>query len=270
MKLLNGAICVLGCILVLSAGASAAAEEYKAGLAAHYYKDATNWNGLWPDDTDTPLADPVACTFTKFKYTQVEPLVNHLFVRSGWFSVRWVGYIDVPGKGENTFVFEVWADDGCRLQIDDDVLVNSWYACPEDIAAAHRTATATLTPGKHRIILEYFQGQSLPEGDSDPIKLYWSCAGLKIEKQIVPGANLCHKAEDEGTPERWVIKPPKTALALAENMWEDAQRAEESKDYKHALRLYRRILVVAPDTEVAKKAKERILTIESDPRISDK
>jgi PA14 domain-containing protein len=268
MKTLCVAFCALCCMLVAT---SASAEEFSAGLAAHYYKDATNWNGLWPDDTDTPLADPKACTFTEFKYTRVEPVVNHLFVRSGWFSVRWVGYIDVPGAGDaKTFLFETWADDGCRLQIDDKVLINSWYACPENIPAAHRTATATLTPGRHRIVIEYFQGQSLEALDSDPIKLYWQCAALGIAKQVVPEDRLSHKEADKGTPDAWEIKPPQTVVQLATSMLTDAQTAEENKDYAYALRLYRRILLIAPDTDAAKTAKERILAIESDPTIGDK
>jgi len=265
MKTMSRGLCLACCALLLAAAANAEDPEYKTGLAAHYYKDATEWNGLWPDDTDTPLADPKACTFTEYKYTNIEPLVNHLFIRSGWFSVRWVGYIDVPGNAENTFAFEVWADDGCRLQIDDNVLINSWYACPENITWAHRTASAALKPGKHRIILEYFQGQSLEENDNDPIKLYWACNNLNIENQIVPETRLVHKEEDEATPDAWAIKPPQTNQQLAENMWNDAQTAENNKDYAHALRLYRRILLIAPDTETAKKAKERILAIEGDP-----
>ncbi|MFO7899103.1 MAG: PA14 domain-containing protein [Planctomycetota bacterium] len=261
-------IVVLACALGVSG--TVWADEYEPGLAAHYYKDATNWNGLWPDDTDTPLADPKACTFTDYKYVQIEPLVNHLFIRSGWFSVRWVGYIDVPGDGENVFLLELWADDGCRLQIDETTLINSWYACPENIEAAHRYASATLTPGKHRVVIEYFQGQSLEANDSDPIKFYWSCQKLGIERRIVPEARLCHKAEDEGTPEAWKIKPPQTVEDLCKSLWELGQEAEETGDYTHALRLYRRILLINPDSAIARKAKERVLAIEADPTIEKK
>jgi hypothetical protein len=243
--------------------ASANAADFEAGLAAHYYKDATHWNGLWPDDTDTPMTDPKAATFTELKYTRVEPVVNHLFIRSGWFSVRWVGYIDVPGEGENVFTFELWADDGCRLQIDDEVLINSWYACPEDIDAAHRLATKKLTPGKHRIVIEYFQGQSLENQDADPVKLYWSCGSLNMTKAVVPQDKLSHKAEDTQNPDSWAIQPPETVEQLGEGMWEDAQAAENSGDLAHALRLYRRILLVSPDTEWATKARARILEIEA-------
>jgi hypothetical protein len=254
----------IACVLLVGV---ASAEEYEAGLAAHYYKDATNWNGLWPDDTDTPMTDPKTATFTEFKYTRVEPVVNHLFVRSGWFSVRWVGYIDVPGDGENVFVFELWADDGCRLQIDDEVLINSWYACPEDIEASHRLATKKLSPGKHRIVVEYFQGQSLEENDADPVKLYWYCTAIGLSREVVPAEKLSHKAEDTQNPDSWEIKPPATVDPLAEGLWEDGQAAEEAGDYAHALRLYRRILVIAPDTEWATKARARIIEIESDPKI---
>ena len=256
--------------LIAFVGSVRAEDVYKPGLAAHYYKDATNWGGLWPDDTDKPLADPKTCTFTKYDHSQVEPVVNHLFIRSGWFSVRWVGYVDVPGDAVNVFTFEVWADDGCRLQVDDQVLVNSWYACPEDIPDAHRTATANLTPGKHRLIVEYFQGQSLEANDSDPIKLYWSCPALKLDKEVIPDAKLSHKTEDEGTPDNWAVKPPLTNQQLAEGCWTDAQNAEAAKDYSYALRLYRRVLLLVPNTELATKAKARILAIESDPTITNK
>ncbi len=265
MNLKNVLLCAVVGAVVLSLTASAG--EYMPGLAAHYYKDATNWNGLWPDDTDAPLANPKDCTFTAYKYTEIEPLINHLFVRSGWFSVRWVGYIDIPGPGDNVFLFDLWADDGCRLQIDDQILINSWYACPENIPEAHRVATITLSPGKHRIIVEYFQGQSLEQNDADPIKLYWACAALGINKQIVPEERFFHKAEDRVITEDndWSIKPPETAEQLATSMWDDAQRAEENGDYVYALRLYRRIIQLAPDSEVAAKARERVLAIESDP-----
>ncbi len=268
MKLTCCVLCLAFCVISLAVPADA--REFLPGLAGHYYKDATNWNGLWPDDTDAPLADPKACTFTKFEYTRVEPLINHLFIRSGWFSVRWVGYIDIPGNEANTFLFEVWADDGCRLQIGDAVLINSWYACPEDIDASHRTATATLAPGKHRIIVEYFQGQSLEQGDHDPVKLYWACSKLNIPKKIVSASVFSHEAADEGTPDAWAIKPPQTNLQLVQNTWDDAQKAEQAGDYAHALRLYRSIVLMAPDSPAAAKAKERILAIEADPRLRGK
>ncbi|MFH1730679.1 MAG: hypothetical protein ABIF82_03380 [Planctomycetota bacterium] len=49
----------LGCVAlcVLAVSGITLAEDYEDGLAAHYYKDATNWNGLWPSDADAPLAD---------------------------------------------------------------------------------------------------------------------------------------------------------------------------------------------------------------------
>ena len=58
----------LGCVMlcVLAVAGVASAEDYEPGLAAHYYKDATNWFGLWPSDTDAPRSGaPVGILWPK-------------------------------------------------------------------------------------------------------------------------------------------------------------------------------------------------------------
>lgn len=190
--------------------------EMSGGLVAHYFQDPQNWNGVWPEELNEPTGSPLDWTFTTYAYSRVEPLVNHKFIRQGWFSVRWVGYLDTrpgapgqseksdkPGKDEGeepaeaSYLFEIWADDGCRLIIDDRTIIDSWQACWEDSPAAVRKAPAVrLSEGRHRVVIEYFQGQSLAKQDADPIKVYWSSAERKIPRQVIPAAHWCHDAAD--------------------------------------------------------------------------
>ena len=182
-------------------------DDYRPGLAAHYYGDPDQWDGLWPNGLPCPSVSAADWTFTSYKYTREEPLVNHQFIHRGWFSVRWQGYLDTVPAGargeEAAYTFSIWADDGCRLFLDDQKLIDDWRPCAQDDPSAVRTATVTLTPGKHKIVVEYFQGQSLQHDDRDPMKLYWECEGRHIPCQIVPASHFSHKAADlQPTPGR--------------------------------------------------------------------
>ncbi|HPD14963.1 MAG TPA: PA14 domain-containing protein [Planctomycetota bacterium] len=191
-------------VLMVGLASLARAEgprEYKQGLVAHYYQDPQFWGGNWPDGVSVPKVNPADWTFTTYAYSRVEPLINHLFIRNGWFSIRWVGYINIePGaSGEHkasdpvNVGFELWADDGARLFIDGQKLIDDWRARWEKTPQSRRKAAATLTPGYHRIVIEYFQGQSLEKDDHDPAKLYWTIGG---RRQIVPASHLFHTDED--------------------------------------------------------------------------
>ncbi len=187
----------------LSAGDGRAAKPGPAadrpGLATHYYRDKRNWGGHWLVGHEPKVAAE-NWTFTKYAYTRKEPLVNHLFIRSGWFSVRWQGYLStsVGNKPDKTakYTFHVWADDGCRLYLDGKLIIDSWSPAWEADAKSHRYAEVTLTPGRHKIVLEYFQGESLRKNDKDPIKLYWQCPARNINEHIIPAANFSHTVED--------------------------------------------------------------------------
>jgi len=310
------------------------------GLVAHYFADPANWNGAWPDNVSVPTADPSDWTFTKYEYSRVEPVINHLFVKKGWFSVRWTGHfnpdvsvapapatvkgrininpnnsdqneftlvlnsgevitrdnlkrryagyagaarslhvkpkgngnqngltvdgipypiandsafdisaasmtvrlyhekagpgeqgqgawwIDIAAEGatlsrgagaptdqgvaskdtaidEPEYIFEILADDGCRLFLDGKAIIDDWQARSEESPEASRMAKPVkLANGNHRIVVEYFQGQSLTDNDHDPIVVYWSCPSRNIQRQIVPAAALSHGEEDTSSPGR--------------------------------------------------------------------
>lgn len=349
MKMHLLALLTVGMVLSLAHDVSAQGDCY-GGLVGHYYKDPDHWNGLWPDKASRPTAevDPNAWTFREYSYSRVEPVVNHLFIRNGWFSVRWVGYFDpsvvedlpelqqctiggglninpanrtdgefllvkpdgtsisrrdltkrFPGyngpavrlmlrpKGNGNqngltvngrpFVvenalrydiqstnmtvrlffdrtglisgakgswwieieakdavivvsagtsitastggsvtiesvdekeyagyFEILADDGCRLVVDGKTLIDDWQPrWEEEEAALRKSGSVSLKKGRHRIVVEYFQGQSLEdEDDEDPIRLFWTCPALNIFRQVAPAESLSHTAKDLTSTER--------------------------------------------------------------------
>ncbi len=210
-------------LLGLTAGLVAAGEKdgekdkgkdkADSGLVAHYFKDPTEWDGNWKEG-EKPAVDPKEFTFREYRYSRVEPLINHLFIKRGWFSVRWVGKVklekgmgdvkkdDDEGKGDKKggepvdVTFELWCDDGARLFIDGKKLIDDWRPCAEADPESHRKVTVQLAPGPHKIVVEYFQGESLEKDDRDPAKLYWECAALKIKRKIIPAANFFHTDED--------------------------------------------------------------------------
>ncbi len=174
----------------------------RTGLVAHYYRDVAHWGGLWPDTLSVPPADPRNHTFTEYRYSRIEPLVNHLFIRRGFFTIQWSGLLRVePGQqpdreGEEAdFLFEVWADDGCRLILNGEVLIDSWVPMAETKPESRRrSAPVRLAPGYHEIVIHYFQGQSLEKDDRDPMRLSWSCPERSIPWQVIPASHFFHEA----------------------------------------------------------------------------
>lgn len=72
--------------------------------------------------------------------------------REEWFAIDYTGkfWIDAPG----TYRFSLLSDDGSRLWIDGQMVINLDGEHPPSGA----TVTATLTRGSHRIRVEYYQG----------------------------------------------------------------------------------------------------------------
>jgi hypothetical protein len=76
-------------------------DSMQPGLVAHYFRDPIEWDGNWKPRT-VPTVSSKDWTFRQYEYSRTEP-VNHLFVRRGWFSVRWVGYLQlIPGAPGST------------------------------------------------------------------------------------------------------------------------------------------------------------------------
>lgn len=73
------------------------------------------------------------------------------FVGPDQFSVRWSRTIDAPATAQYTF--SARGDDGIRIIVDGQVILNEW----RDQAPTNFTATATLAAGPHDVVVEYYE-----------------------------------------------------------------------------------------------------------------
>lgn len=95
-----------------------------------------------------------------------------------YFSVRWSGYV-VPSYNE-IYTFTTKSDDGVRLYINGNLLINDWNTHGEK----GNSAAVQLVAGQpYNIVLEYFQYNGPAS-----VKLYWSSFSQKTE--IIPRSHL--------------------------------------------------------------------------------
>ena len=82
------------------------------------------------------------------------------------FSVRWSGTL--PALTEGDYTFTLTADDGVRLLVDDQLVIDDWTA-----QSLHTVSgTVGLADGSHRIVVEYFQ-----QSGSAEVHLSWTPPG---------------------------------------------------------------------------------------------
>lgn len=123
------------------------------GLSYNYYEGA--WDDL-PDFSELPLVR-----------SGLMPSVNeeHAAPRKDNFALVLNGYIDLAET--TTYTFFTRSDDGSRLYIDDQLVVDN----DGNHGAFYRYGTTILAEGKHRLRIEYFEGngsQMLRAGLVDP------------------------------------------------------------------------------------------------------
>lgn len=103
------------------------------------------------------------------------------------FSVRWTGQIE-PLYSE-TYTFQTRSDDGVRLWIDNQLIINQW----NDHAPTNHTGTITLEAGVlYDIRMEYYENFG-----GAVAQLSWSSPSQSL--QIVPTSQL-YAADDPGPP----------------------------------------------------------------------
>ena len=135
------------------------------GLLAQYFNDTGNGDKL------TTLALTRIDPTVNFDYGNGSPAAG---VQSDNFSVRWTGKI-LPAATE-IYTFYVTSDDGARLYVNGQKIVDAWY----DQAPTEHSGTIALTAGqKADIKLEYYEHTG-----GAACKFAWSSAS--VVKQILP------------------------------------------------------------------------------------
>ena len=123
--------------------------------------------------------------------TRVDPRVNFSWgngipiqsIDDDNFSVRWTGYV-LPAFSE-TYTFRLAVEDGGRLWVDDELLIDTWSAG----GFTNTTASKTLQAGKFASI----KLEMIEETERADIFLYWSAQSLP--EQIIPEQNLFHSPD---------------------------------------------------------------------------
>ncbi len=136
------------------------------GLRGSYY-DGTAFNTLMTSRTDTTV-----------NFDPADDLGNLYAGGGDTFSIRWQGQVE-PRCSE-TYTFYTNSDDGVRLWVNNQQVINNWtnHGPTED------SGTISLTSGeKYDITLEFYES-----GGGAVIQLFWS--SLSTAKAIVPQSQL--------------------------------------------------------------------------------
>ena len=140
------------------------------GLTGRYYNDAKT-----------------GARFTTLVLTRVDGSINFNWndgapapgVQRDSFSVRWTGQIQVPLTG--TYRFATTADDGVRLWVNGQRIINSWAGHAATISSS---AGITLTAGvRYTILLEFYERDALAQ-----IQLRWTPPGQP--ESVIPSTWL--------------------------------------------------------------------------------
>ncbi len=181
-------IYVVGFVLVLSIVGSASGQG--TGLRAEYY----HWAGASPPSRENAFRDLVA--------TRIDPQVycywNPGFVavhpdglkpdftihppqglRSDYFSVRWLGEIQVPKTDDYTFI--TGSDDGIRVWLNGEMIIDNWT--DHDRAEDTAQPVNLLAGRKYSIVVEGYEN-----GGEAEWQLYWRSAS--IQRTPVPQSAL--------------------------------------------------------------------------------
>jgi len=146
------------------------------GLLGTYYSFTT---GPWASNN---IQDPFEVLFGSRIDSQVyfdwSTGINNLG-QPLYFGIRWTGRIYIPTTGSYTFYTQ--SDDGVRLSIDGNLVVENWTL---HASAENASAPIVLEGGTYvSVVMEYFEnaGYSVAQ-------LKW--AGPSITKELIPQVNL--------------------------------------------------------------------------------
>ena len=102
------------------------------------------------------------------------------------FQVRWTGEIYAPVAGN--YNFRTHSDDGVRLFIDGELVIDQWY----DFPPTSHYGSIDLDAGQHSLVLEYYEN-----GGGAECNLFWTPPGS--EESLVPPVGTGVTVSDLGT-----------------------------------------------------------------------
>jgi hypothetical protein len=141
-----------------------------SGLTGRYYRDPGT-----------------GAHFATLAVTRVDSTVNFTWgtaapaagVTADHYSVRWTGLVQAPVTG--TYRFSTVSDDGIRLWINGQQVINNWT---DHASTTNTSAAITLSAGvKYSLTLEYYE-----KGGSAVARLQWSYTGQSL--QVIPASRL--------------------------------------------------------------------------------
>ena len=106
-------------------------------------------------------------------------IVNDTEIDSDFFAVRWTGMINIPKDGKYTF--HAQADDGLRLYINSQVVIDRWQVGD----AFEANGMVDLEAGQKQIVVEFFSDQG-----SAGIQLEWEAPELEMVRELIPASAL--------------------------------------------------------------------------------
>ncbi len=124
--------------------------------------------------------------FTGTTVTRTDPTVNFAWgtgspsssIGADTFSARWTGQVEAQFTG--TYTFYTQSDDGVRLWVNGQQLVNNWTAHP---TTENRGAIALTAGQRYDIRLEFFENRG-----GATARLLWSSAS--VPKAVIPASRL--------------------------------------------------------------------------------
>jgi len=120
--------------------------------------------------------------------TRLDPTINFNFgtgspdpsISSDFFTIRWLG--EVRALDTDTYTFYTTTDDGVRLWVDNQLLVNSWVL---QAPTEHSGVIALTANQQYPVVMEYYENAV-----GAVAQLSWSTAGGGVAKEIVPMSQL--------------------------------------------------------------------------------
>jgi hypothetical protein len=148
---------------------------------------------------------------TNLFYTNIDPVIDFIWTNgtypdlsNGLYSVRWTG--QVQPQFSETYYFDVLSDDGCRLWVNDQLLIDDWQAQ----TAKDSVGSIALQAGtRYDLKLEYLQ-----DGGAAQVHLNWYSPSQPEE--IIPTTALypTNTAGTTGSNAPAAVTSPLSAVAF--------------------------------------------------------